>query len=171
MIELYSDKWTNKNGDYPSGLWLEVIGSLDPSQIKLAIEKCKERILASNSWPPELAEFIAMAHGGSSNELGAFFRCINKNPDGWIEKHIAGVIGFNVRSMAQDKAEAYYKKFYRMTMDDVSSGKLRPPIMAHESLPVNSSVSITDIARENFRRSGGDHVFKSRIEKLRKANG
>lgn len=67
MAEIYSNRWTQKNGTEPSIMWIAQIGSMTERQITLVCNQCMERCAAGNSWPPDLAEFVSLVSESGAN--------------------------------------------------------------------------------------------------------
>lgn len=70
MMEIYSNRWTDKNGSAPSGLWIAQIGSLTSAQTTSVCNALVARCRAGNSWPPDLAEFVTMVADCGGSLLG-----------------------------------------------------------------------------------------------------
>ncbi|ECN6005614.1 replication protein [Salmonella enterica subsp. enterica serovar Brandenburg] len=70
MGEIYSNRWTLKNGTEPSKLWLAQVGSMTEHQIKQVCQQCMERCRAGETWPPDLAEFVALVSNSGANPFG-----------------------------------------------------------------------------------------------------
>ena len=60
MIQIYANRWTQKNGNRPTPLWITQVGSMTPSQMTNVCKACVERCAAGNSWPPDFAEFVGL---------------------------------------------------------------------------------------------------------------
>nr|DAF90437.1 MAG TPA: replication protein P [Myoviridae sp. ctdyF5] len=67
MAEIYSNRWTQKNGAEPSSMWMAQIGSMTEKQITMVCNQCMERCAAGNSWPPDLAEFVSLVSESGAN--------------------------------------------------------------------------------------------------------
>ncbi len=67
MGEIFSNRWTQKNGAAPSDMWIAQIGSMSEAQITLVCRQCMERCAAGNTWPPDLAEFVALVSASGAN--------------------------------------------------------------------------------------------------------
>ncbi|EBS4060243.1 replication protein, partial [Salmonella enterica subsp. enterica serovar Newport] len=70
MGEIYSNRWTQKNGAAPSKLWVAQIGAMTERQIRLICQQCMERCRAAETWPPDLAEFISLVSESGANAFG-----------------------------------------------------------------------------------------------------
>ncbi|EPR8439594.1 replication protein P, partial [Klebsiella pneumoniae] len=46
MGEIFSNRWTQKNGAAPSDMWIAQIGSMSDAQIMLVCRQCMERCAA-----------------------------------------------------------------------------------------------------------------------------
>ena len=67
MGEIFSNRWILKNGEEPSELWIAQIGSMSEAQITLVCRQCMERCAAGSTWPPDLAEFVALVSSSGAN--------------------------------------------------------------------------------------------------------
>lgn len=48
-------------------MWIAQIGSMSDAQITLVCRQCMERCAAGNTWPPDLAEFVALVSASGAN--------------------------------------------------------------------------------------------------------
>ncbi|MEN0629476.1 replication protein P [Phytobacter ursingii] len=67
MGEVFSNRWTQKNGAEPSAMWIAQIGSMTEKQITQVCNQCMERCAAGNTWPPDLAEFVSLVSESGAN--------------------------------------------------------------------------------------------------------
>ena len=166
MGELYTTKWTKRNGSVASDLWLEAISTLSDHQIKSGIDKCKERIFSGNAWAPDLSEFLAMIHGHTDVDFhGAFLRCLAKEPEGRIEKWVFENAGYNIRVSSHESAERLHKKFMREAIEKDRRGNLTLKEEELKALPVNSVKNTNDLVREQYQEKHGKELHP-RIKKL-----
>ena len=70
MGEIFSNRWTQKNGAEPTALWIAQIGSMTENQIKLVCQQCMDRCAVGNTWPPDLAEFVSLVSESGANPFG-----------------------------------------------------------------------------------------------------
>lgn len=70
MGEVYSNRWTQKNGAAPSTLWIAQIGAMTEQQIRQVCRQCMDRCRAGETWPPDLAEFVALISESGANPFG-----------------------------------------------------------------------------------------------------
>lgn len=71
MVELYSDKWTRRNGLTPPSLWINAIGKLSDAQIKSGIGECMRQCLVEgNKFAPDLSDFLAYVSSSTKHGLG-----------------------------------------------------------------------------------------------------
>lgn len=70
MGEVYSNRWTQKNGAAPSKLWIAQIGAMTEQQIRQVCRQCMDRCRAGETWPPDLAEFVALISESGANPFG-----------------------------------------------------------------------------------------------------
>lgn len=70
MAEIYSNRWTAKNGLTPSNLWFVQVGALSDQQLAKICSLCAERCANGQIWPPDLGEFMALVVESGANPLG-----------------------------------------------------------------------------------------------------
>lgn len=72
MIEIYGDKWKNKNGTEPSLMWKQALSALSDQQLDGLFKFCIDRCMTGNPWPPELSDVIVALSGdvAKQNPLG-----------------------------------------------------------------------------------------------------
>lgn len=70
MGEIYSNRWTSKNGAEPSDLWIAQIGNLTNARMTSVCNAMVARCAAGNSWPPDLAEFVTLVADCEGGALG-----------------------------------------------------------------------------------------------------
>ncbi|SQH40166.1 replication P family protein [Salmonella enterica] len=70
MGEIYSSRWTTKNGSEPSDLWIAQIGNLTSARMTSVCNAMVSRCAAGNSWPPDLAEFVTLVAECDGGALG-----------------------------------------------------------------------------------------------------
>lgn len=163
---MYSDKWIRKNGAVASSIWIEAIASLTPTQLRLGIDKCKERIFSGNSWAPDMADFLSLIHGQTDIDYhSAFIRCLNKEPQGKVERWVCENAGWNIRTAAHDKAERMHKKFMLEAIEKERRGTLKTNDDMLRALPINSVKNDNDIAIEQYEERNGKKLHP-RIEKI-----
>ncbi len=59
-----------KNGATPSKLWIAQIGAMTEQQIRQVCRQCMDRCRAGETWPPDLAEFVALISESGANPFG-----------------------------------------------------------------------------------------------------
>lgn len=168
MVELYSDKFIKKNGAIASKLWSEALNTLTDEQIKKGIFKCKERIFEGNAWAPDLSEFLALIHGQTAKDFqSAFFRLLDKKPDGRIERWVYEKASFNIRAMSHENAEKAHKRFMLEAIELDRAGKLTLNEDEILLLPVHSVKNLNDIKREEYESKGKTHKFADKLKKMK----
>ncbi|EBJ0776689.1 replication protein [Salmonella enterica] len=70
MGEIYSSRWTTKNGSEPSDLWIVQIGNLTNARMTSVCNAMVARCATGNSWPPDLAEFVTLVAECDGGALG-----------------------------------------------------------------------------------------------------
>jgi hypothetical protein len=137
-------------------MWIQAIASLSNEQLQIGLDKCKERIFSGDPWAPDMADFLAMIHGSSDTDFqGAFWRCLNKCPEGRIEKWVSENIGYNVRVSPHHEAERMHKKWMLDAIEKESRGDLHLQEEGLKALPVNSVKNLNDITREKYNAKTG----------------
>ena len=166
---MYTDKWIRKNGAVASSIWIEAIASLTPQQLRQGVDKCKEKILSGNAWAPDMADFLAMIHGHDDVDYDlAYFRLINKEPEGRVETWVYEKCAFNIRRESDDKARRTFKARMKEAMELERLGKLELNEDILKALPPNSVMNVNDLERQKYEQSGKTHKFADRIKTLRK---
>ena len=174
MTELYSRKWTKNNGTLASPLWLEALSTLSNDQIKLGVDKCKQRLFEGNHWAPDLSEFLSMIHGTSDVDYqAAFHRCLSKSPKGRVETWVYENAGYNIRISSHDSAERMHKKYMKQAMDLDRRGELTLNEEMLKALPANSITNLNDKARNEYRDSGKKLTggIAERMERIQELRG
>jgi hypothetical protein len=118
-----------------------------------------------NGWPPSLPEFIALG-GEEVDYSGAFYRCLNRKPEGRPEQFVFDNSAFNIRRMTQKEAEKFHKNELDKAIDLEKRGLLKLNSDMPLQLTEHSSVSMSDIERESYKDK--PHKFSDRINALRK---
>lgn len=70
MGKIYGQQWIAKNGAVPDELWMAQIGSLTSDQMKNVCNSLVSRCSGGNTWPPSLAEFVALVADAGGGRLG-----------------------------------------------------------------------------------------------------
>ncbi|WP_112288497.1 replication protein P [Rahnella sp. AN3-3W3] len=78
MGEIYSDRWVAKNGQEPSSLWVQAIGSLSEAQLARISQACINRCIDGNPWAPDLAEFMSLIGETHDVPVGLSFEDVAK---------------------------------------------------------------------------------------------
>lgn len=135
----------------------------------MGVRKCQEKVINGNQWPPDLAEFMAMIHGHSSTDFqAAFFRCLEKKPEGRIEQWVYENASYNIKVMSHEQAERSHKKYMLVAIEKEKNGQLmlNKEILA-KALPEKIERNLNDIKRQEFEESGSVNPFADRIAKLK----
>lgn len=172
MEGLYSNHWTNKHGGTANQQWVDFLSTVPPAQIKTGIENLRARILTGNAYAPSLAEFISLCSGATDLE-GAYFRCLNKKPEGRVEKWVFENAFFNMRSASDDLARKIHRKFFEQAVRLDARGELVLNSEKLKSLPPNSVKNLNDLERERFEQKNGKSLnprIQAIIETKRKAS-
>ena len=138
-------------------------------QIRLAVSKTlTDKFITEElkGWPPSLPQFISFGNDPIDYE-GAFYRCLNKEPEGRPEQFVYENSAFNIRRMTQKEAERFHKRELIRAIELESQGRLVLNADMPLQLTEHSTVNLNDIERENHRDK--PHRFTDRINNLRKA--
>lgn len=155
-----------KNGEVPSSTWIKEIGLLSDEQIRKGILKVREEIRSGNKWAPDLADFLALIHGHTDIDYhAAFMRCLNKEPQGRVERWVYENAGYNIRTASHEAAERMHKKFMKEAIQKEQQGKLVLNDDRLKALPPNSVKNTNDIAREKYEQEHGKSLHP-RIAKI-----
>lgn len=115
-------------------------------QIRVSVTKS---LTEGNGWPPSLPEFIALGSEQVDFE-GAYFRCLNKKPDGRIEQHAYERVYFNVRASSDDKARQVHKRAMKDAVELDRRGELKLNEDELKALPIYSVKNMNDLERERW---------------------
>lgn len=118
-----------------------------------------------NGWPPSLPEFISLGSEDVDYD-GAFYRCLNRKPEGRPEQFVFDNSAFNIRRMTQKEAERFHKKELDKAIELEKRGLIKLNSEMPLQLTEHSTVNLNDIERENHK--GKPHKFSDRINALRK---
>lgn len=134
--------------------------------MRKGVNKCKEQIFNGNAWAPDLADFLALIHGQTDIDYhAAFMRCLNKLPEGRVEKWAYENVGYNIRVSTHEAAERMHKKFMKEAIMKEQRGELKLKDEMLKALPVNSVKNVNDLAREKYEEINGKSLHP-RIEKI-----
>lgn len=112
-----------------------------------------------------------MIHGHTSIDFqSAFFRCLEKKPEGRIEQWVYENASYNIKVMSHEQAERAHKKYMLAAIEKEKNGKLilNKEILA-KALPEKIERNLNDIKRQEFEESGGANPFAERIARLRES--
>jgi hypothetical protein len=164
---MYSDKWVKKNGAVAPTIWIDAIGSLTPDQLRKGVNRCKDNIFSGNAWAPDLADFLALIHSRTESDYdAAFFRCLNKNPEGRIETWVYRNASYNIRIAPDNEARRMHRRFMNEADQLDREGRLTLPEDELRALPVNSVKNTNDLAREAYEAKHGK-ALNPRIQRLK----
>lgn len=138
---------------------MEGLSTLTNDQIKKGIDKCKEKIFSGNAWPPDLSEFMALVYGMTESDYdAAYFRCLNKEPQGRVEQWVYEKASYNIRTASDDKARQLHKRFMKQAETLDREGKLRVNEDELKALPPNSVKNLNDLKREEYEQKHGKQL-------------
>lgn len=86
MGQIYANRWTAKNGNRPTQLWITQIGSMTNAQMTNVCNACIERCAGGNSWPPDFAEFVQLVAEAGGGLLGFKTSDVLAEYDRWKNK-------------------------------------------------------------------------------------
>ncbi|HIF9075752.1 TPA: hypothetical protein ACX6NV_000583 [Photobacterium damselae] len=133
----------------------------------MGVIRCRERYLSGKTWVPSAADFLKISRGIADIDYEqAFFRCLNREPQGDIEQYVFENHMWDLRRMDADRAARFFKKYMDSAAALYASGKL----VLRKDMPIgiakNTTVSVTDIERNKFAESGCTHKFQGRINEM-----
>lgn len=70
MTQIYGQRWIAKNGNRPTALWEQQIGTMTADQLSRVCQVCVEKCRAGSTWPPDFAEFISVSADAGCGALG-----------------------------------------------------------------------------------------------------
>lgn len=150
--ELYSTKWIRDWGDYPSEVKANVLGKLSAQDIMSGFGECIKQAQQGEKWPPSPIEFIALCKVAGIDVDGSFMRLVNREkPVDEAEKKTRHEVGYNCRSLSDDKARKLWEKHYRKNYQLMKEGKLN--LRTENLLTEHVAAKPTDTMRDNFRPS------------------
>jgi len=168
-MEIYQSKWVATNGSRASELWYALISKSGERGCLRILERCRDDIRHGREWPPTVVEAELMLNTRSKSEAQqAFMRWEVGEPQGRAEKWVNQKYSWNLKRAAAGKEFFEYEKHLRLADELERHGKLQLAEEELAMLPVNSTVHITDIEREEYARSGKTHAFTDRINALRR---
>jgi len=167
--ELYRTKWTRDWGNEPSETLEQLLGKLSAKEIKLGFSECIKQAQSGKEWPPVPITFISMCKNAGIDVDGSFDRFIKREPAADLsEKITRGEIGFNCRSMADDKARKLWAQHYKVNYQKMKDGKLQA--CETKMLTEHVTTKPTDTMRDNFKPSTKQSAeMMQRLNKIRKS--
>lgn len=121
--------------------------------------------MEGNGWVPSLPEFIQLGRPQIDYEA-AYFRCLNKSPDGRLETWVYEKAYYNIRGASDDRARKMHQRYMKEAEELESRGKLKLNDEELIGLPVHSVKNVVDVEREKFKGSGCKNPFEERIKNL-----
>ena len=131
------------------------------TEIRTSVSKT---LLEGNGWPPSLPEFVSLGKGSVDYDA-AYFRCLNKSPQGRVETWVYENAYYNIKSAADDKARRMHRKFMSQAEDLEREGKLQNHDEMLKALPVHSVKNLNDLVREEYQEKH-ENELHPRIKKL-----
>ena len=150
--ELYRTKWIRDWGNEPSETLEQLLGRLTASQITQGFGECIKSAQNGAEWPPVPITFISMCKTAGIDVDGSFNRFINRDdPPNKAEKITRSQVGFNCRSLPDDKARKLWGRHYRDNYLLMMEGKLN--VNETPLLTEHVTAKPTDTMRDNFKPS------------------
>lgn len=163
--ELYRTKWTRDWGSEPSETLEQLLGKLSAKQITQGFGECIKHAQNGAEWPPVPITFISMCKTAGIDLDGSFNRFIKRDtPKDVAEKITRNQVGFNCRSLADDKARKLWSRHYRDNYLLMVEGKLS--VSEAPLLTEHSTARPTDIMRSTFKPT--DPKVAARMARLNK---
>lgn len=150
--ELYRTKWVRDWGNEPSEMLEQLLGKLSANDIKLGFSECIKKAQDGNEWPPVPITFISMCKVAGMDLDGSFMRLVNREkPLDKAEKKTRGEVGFNCKSLPDDKARKLWEKHYRKNYALMKDGKLN--VDETHLLTEHVTANEFDTMRDNYQPS------------------
>lgn len=158
MLTIYGRKFADQWGCVdPTALkaaWARDLADIDPAQIALALERCKDR-----QFPPTLPEFRAMCGSETKSEEAAFVEAANRWPahTGWSEPAIywaAASIGNDVCKTTWKEIRARWS--YELARARRENKALPEPLPRERQIVDTTPHETADEARDRVMRAWGD---------------
>lgn len=165
--ELYRTKWTRDWGEEPSETLEQLLSKLSAKQITQGFGECIKQAQNGAEWPPVPITFISMCKTAGIDVDGSFNRFINRdNPSNKAEKLTRSQVGFNCRSLPDDKARKLWARHYRDNYLLMMEGKLS--VNETPLLTEHVTTKETDTMRDNFKPSTSKSArLVDRLNKIR----
>lgn len=130
----------------------QLLGKLSADDIKQGFSECIKQAQEGKEWPPVPITFISMCKNAGIDIDGSYMRLINREkPIDKAEKKTRGEVGFNCKSLPDDKARKLWEKNYRKNYQLMKEGKL--DIDSAAMLTEHVAARQTDTMRDNFKPS------------------
>lgn len=167
--ELYSTKWIRDWGDYPSEVKANVLSKLSAKDIMAGFGECIKQAQQGEKWPPSPIEFIALCKVAGMDLDGSFMRLVNREkPLDKAEKKTRGEVGFNCKSLPDDKARKLWEKHYRKNYALMKEGKLN--VDETHLLTEHVTANEFDTLRDNYQASSPKSAaLIDRLNKIRQS--
>jgi len=128
------------------------LGRLSAQEIVSGFGEVLKLAQHGEKWPPAPVEFIALCKIAGIDIDGSYMRLINREkPIDKAEKKTRGEVGFNCKSLPDDKARKLWEKNYRKNYQLMKEGKL--DIDSAGMLTEHVAARQTDTMRDNFKPS------------------
>ena len=167
--ELYSTKWIRDWGDYPSEVKANVLSKLSAQDIMAGFGECIKQAQQGEKWPPSPIEFIALCKVAGMDLDSSFMRLVNREkPLDKAEKKTRGEVGFNCKSLPDDKARKLWEKHYRKNYALMKEGKLN--VDETHLLTEHVTANEFDTLRDNYQASSPKSAaLIDRLNKIRQS--
>ena len=150
--ELYRTKWVRDWGNEPTQMLEQLLGKLSADDIKQGFSECIKQAQEGKEWPPVPITFISMCKTAGIDIDGSFMRLVNREkPIDKAEKKTRGEVGFNCKSLPDDKARKLWEKHYRKNYQLMKEGKL--DINESNLLTEHVTANKFDELRDNYQPS------------------
>lgn len=149
MGEVYSNLWTDKQGDLPSDLWASMLLKVGEKNAINGIIKC---IKSGNTFPPTLPEFYALCNPTPEiSYVKALPRPpLNKEIFGDCMSAVKAILG-NAHTVIIEESkpiladEEYFKKFYEKRQVSHEYGEAQAIRPIHDIHAMDGEAGATDI--------------------------
>lgn len=145
----------------------KLLGKLTAQQIKLGLGECIKLAQKGREWPPTPIEFISLCKMAGADARGGYDRLISREPPAnAAEKKTRSQVGFNVRSLPDDKARRMWNEYYMQNYQAMMEGNLKddaPPLLTE-----HVAARPSDTMRDNFKPTTTEAAkMMQRLNKLR----
>ncbi len=123
MGELYGSLWTTENGSDPTPVWSQILNSLSPEIIKLAIQQAE---MSGIKYPPNIPQFLAYCRQSAGFPIAeiAYRDAANRRWTHPVVYETCSRVGhFEVRNLPEKAILSTWKQVYEQVCTEYLGGK------------------------------------------------